>query len=134
MDTPHAVPLSISQAADCARVSPKTIRRWIAAGRLRARRVGRAYVVDPADLEGAVGKTRPEVVRGIPTHDQAVTMSASIFIELTECLDAQATELAALRLERDELADRLRTITHGDDTAPYSQHDAERQEPRNAQG
>jgi len=47
--------ISLTQAAESLDVNPRTIRRWIAAGRLPAYRVGpRLVKVDPADLAALV--------------------------------------------------------------------------------
>ena len=43
--------LSTSEAADAANVHPKTIRRWIAEGKLPSERAGREIRVRRADLE-----------------------------------------------------------------------------------
>jgi excisionase family DNA binding protein len=43
--------LTPKQAAEFAAVSEKTVLRDIAAGRLRARRIGARWRIDPADLE-----------------------------------------------------------------------------------
>ena len=43
--------LTIGDVADFARTSDKTVRRWIAAGDLRATRLGRLVRVHPDDLE-----------------------------------------------------------------------------------
>jgi excisionase family DNA binding protein len=49
---PRRALLTIQQAADEINNSPKSIRRWIAQGRLRAVRVGpRAIRIDRADLD-----------------------------------------------------------------------------------
>jgi hypothetical protein len=90
---------------------------------LRAARVGHAYVVNRADLERAVGNRRKVDGQAAPRRGRAVTMSAFMFVELTERLDAQAAELAALRLERDQLADRLRAITYREDAVTRSPHE-----------
>ena len=51
---------TIEQAAEYAAVDPATIRRWIAAGRLRAGKVGRTVRIDPADVRAAFGLTVPD--------------------------------------------------------------------------
>ncbi|WP_280472756.1 helix-turn-helix domain-containing protein [Nocardia cyriacigeorgica] len=43
--------LSVAAAADCCGVSTRTMRRWIAEGRLQAKRVGPRLVrIDPDEL------------------------------------------------------------------------------------
>lgn len=64
--TTHAL-LSVAKAAEILAVHPATIRRMIARGELRAKRVGRVWRVDPADLkperrELQGSSTRPERV------------------------------------------------------------------------
>ena len=44
--------LTVPEAARRADLDPETIRRWIRAGRLPARKVGAQYVIDDADLAG----------------------------------------------------------------------------------
>jgi excisionase family DNA binding protein len=43
--------LLIAEVAEEARVTTKTVRKWIAAGRLRAGRIGSVIRVDRAELE-----------------------------------------------------------------------------------
>jgi len=43
--------LSIAETADRLGVSPKTVRRQIAAGDLPAHRIGRRVLIDPRDLD-----------------------------------------------------------------------------------
>ena len=47
--------LTVPDAARLARRNPETIRRWIRAGKLRARKVGTQHVIEEADLEAALG-------------------------------------------------------------------------------
>src|SRR6266568_2932407 len=55
MDTSTSVPLSVAQAAAHAKVSTKTIRRWLTAGRLEASRgLDGAWLIDPAALDRAI--------------------------------------------------------------------------------
>jgi excisionase family DNA binding protein len=44
--------LTVPEAAKRARRDPETVRRWIRAGRLRARKVGTQHVIEEDDLEG----------------------------------------------------------------------------------
>nr|MBA3300012.1 helix-turn-helix domain-containing protein [Thermoleophilaceae bacterium] len=43
--------ITVPEAASRAGRDPETIRRWIRAGRLRARKIGTQHVIDEADLE-----------------------------------------------------------------------------------
>lgn len=46
--------LTVPQAARRAGRDPETIRRWIRAGKLRARKVGTQHVIEDADLEAVL--------------------------------------------------------------------------------
>lgn len=50
--------LSVLQAAERVRRDPETIRRWIRSGRLKASKVGRAHLIDEADLDAASTERR----------------------------------------------------------------------------
>ncbi|MGH3547963.1 MAG: helix-turn-helix domain-containing protein [Pseudonocardiaceae bacterium] len=56
-DTGASSPLTTTQAAQRARVSPRTITRAITAGHLPATRVGRAYLVSRADIDAYTRRT-----------------------------------------------------------------------------
>lgn len=62
-----AVPLydviTVPEAAVRAGRDAKTIRRWIRAGRLPARKVGTQHVIEEEDLDAALGEPRAE---GLP--------------------------------------------------------------------
>ena len=47
--------LTVPQAARRAGRDPETIRRWIRAGRLRARKVGTQHIIEPSDLDELLG-------------------------------------------------------------------------------
>lgn len=48
--------LTISDVAEECAVDPRTVRRWIASGQLRATRLGRRTVrIDPADVDSMLG-------------------------------------------------------------------------------
>lgn len=47
--------LTVPEAARRVGRNPETIRRWIRAGRLRARKVGTQHVIEESDLDAAVG-------------------------------------------------------------------------------
>jgi excisionase family DNA binding protein len=46
--------LTVPEAARRAGRNPETIRRWIRAGRLRARKIGTQHVIEEEDLEEAL--------------------------------------------------------------------------------
>ena len=48
--------LTVPEAARRAGRDPETIRRWIRAGRLRARKVGTQHVIEEEDLEAVIEK------------------------------------------------------------------------------
>ena len=50
--------LSVTEAGRRTGRDPETIRRWIRAGRLRARKVGNKHMIDEADLAAAVEEPR----------------------------------------------------------------------------
>lgn len=47
--------LTVPEAARRVGRNPETIRRWIRAGRLRARKVGTQHVIEEGDLEAVAG-------------------------------------------------------------------------------
>jgi len=57
--------ITVPEAASRAGRDPETIRRWIRAGRLRARKVGTQHVIEERDLEAALGEPRSE---GVPAR------------------------------------------------------------------
>ncbi|MBA3366107.1 MAG: helix-turn-helix domain-containing protein [Actinobacteria bacterium] len=74
--------LTVPEAAKQAERDPETIRRWIRAGRLRARKIGTQHVIEERDLEAILddggslavperwkqtgsGRPMPDVVRAI---------------------------------------------------------------------
>jgi len=52
--------LTVPEAARRAGRDPETIRRWIRAGKLRARKVGTQHVIEEGDLEAVL--ERPEML------------------------------------------------------------------------
>ena len=50
--------LTVPEAARRVGRDPETIRRWIRAGRLRARKVGTQHVIEEADLEAVLEEPR----------------------------------------------------------------------------
>jgi excisionase family DNA binding protein len=65
-DAGHAAPsdplslLTVSEIVQRLRVSKRTVRRWIAAGRLPVIRLGRAVRIRPADLAQVIASGLPE--------------------------------------------------------------------------
>lgn len=55
--------ITVPEAADRAGRDPETIRRWIRAGRLKARKIGTQHVIEEPDLDAALGEPRSE---GVP--------------------------------------------------------------------
>ncbi|MDQ3769207.1 MAG: helix-turn-helix domain-containing protein [Actinomycetota bacterium] len=55
--------ITVPEAAVRAGRNPETIRRWIRAGRLPARKVGTQHVIEEEDLDAALGETHAE---GLP--------------------------------------------------------------------
>jgi excisionase family DNA binding protein len=52
--------LTVPEAADRAGRDPETVRRWIRAGKLRARKVGTQHVIEERDLDDLIGETSTE--------------------------------------------------------------------------
>ncbi|MGI9146035.1 MAG: helix-turn-helix domain-containing protein [Chloroflexota bacterium] len=109
MDATTAVPLSVAQAASTAGVSTKTIRRWLASGRLEAGRgPDGTWLIDIDALE------RASITPGPSTDSPALHTGhgqvQSIVQELVRTIERQAGELAQVRLERDQLAGQLRAL------------------------
>lgn len=57
--------ITVPEAAARAGRDPETIRRWIRAGRLRARKIGTQHVIEEHELEAALGEPRSE---GVPVR------------------------------------------------------------------
>jgi excisionase family DNA binding protein len=88
-------------------VHPKTVRRWIASGRLRAVRRGRVYRIDPSDLapfmeqdgtedgehSGPSGQDAPGAP-GIPGMERPEVSGLIEALRLVEKLQQQNLELA----------------------------------------
>lgn len=79
--------LTVPEAARRAGRDPETIRRWIRAGRLRARKVGTQHVIEEADLASILGESEMLPLppawrltrsgRGMPNVVAALTRSRS---------------------------------------------------------
>lgn len=96
------VHLTVSQAAQRAGVSTKTIRRWLASGRLPSGRAGLAHVIDQADLERAMdpetwttSTDNVHVLSRAPGH----VPSTSIVQELLDRLERQGQRIGQLEAE-----------------------------------
>ena len=46
--------MTVKESSDALRVCPKTLRKWIANGTIKARRVGRAWLIPASVVEGRV--------------------------------------------------------------------------------
>lgn len=46
--------MTVREASDALRVSTKTIRKWIARGMLKARKIGRGWLIPASAVEGRV--------------------------------------------------------------------------------
>ena len=51
--------LTVPQAAERVGRDPETVRRWIRAGKLRARKVGTQHVIEERDLDDLVDEAGP---------------------------------------------------------------------------
>ncbi|MGI8633383.1 MAG: helix-turn-helix domain-containing protein [Solirubrobacterales bacterium] len=51
--------LTVPEAARRVGRDPETVRRWIRAGRLRARKVGTQHVIEESDLEAVADEPQP---------------------------------------------------------------------------
>ncbi len=50
--------LTVPEAAKRVRRDPETVRRWIRAGRLRARKIGTQHVIEEADLDALIDEPK----------------------------------------------------------------------------
>ena len=50
--------VSVRQAAEITGLHPETIREYLRAGRIKAQRIGRVYVIDERDLRRFMAKPR----------------------------------------------------------------------------
>ena len=50
--------LTVAQVAEILHRTPKTVRRWIKNGELPAYRIGRNFIIDPAELLNAIKKNK----------------------------------------------------------------------------
>lgn len=55
---------SVEEAAALLRVTPRTIREWIATGRLGASKSGRTFIILESDIEDYLKRTRYTPKRG----------------------------------------------------------------------
>lgn len=82
--------LTVPEAAKRAKRDPETVRRWIRAGKLRARKVGTQHVIDKGDLDELIGGHATSRATGIaatgpgPAHEvhesSAPYLAASMWI------------------------------------------------------
>jgi len=101
--------LSAGQAAAVLGVSERSVRRYIASGRLPAARVhgpkGVEYRIEPADVEALAGRAAALEARSVPVNegadmDSTVATHASAGLQTMQAvLEPLARELAAYRAE-----------------------------------
>ena len=93
--------LTVEEAAERLKLNPQTLRRWIRAGLLPARKIGRKeYRIDARDLEERVGGLSS---RGAARRTEAV----QALLALRERLQGRGISVAALLAEsREELEAR----------------------------
>jgi excisionase family DNA binding protein len=75
--------LTVPDAAKRAGRDPETIRRWIRAGKLRARKIGTQHVIDETDLEAVLDEDAemaplPDRWRYLETGEPMPNMVAAI--------------------------------------------------------
>jgi excisionase family DNA binding protein len=61
---PDKLVLSVNEAAHALSLSPWTVRAYIAAGRLKAVRIGRRVLVEPSELQRIIESGRKPDARG----------------------------------------------------------------------
>lgn len=62
--------MTVPEAAERVNRNPETIRRWIRAGKLRARKIGTQHVIEEADLDAVTDTER----RMLPVPESWKTM------------------------------------------------------------
>ena len=65
--------LSVREAASYLRVRPRTIRDWIAAGRIMARKVGKSYIIPEEEISRMVAGSRESAEAGTGADDKPAT-------------------------------------------------------------
>jgi excisionase family DNA binding protein len=95
LDKRHEV--SVREAARISRRSEETVRRWIWSGKLRARKLGNQYFIDPQDLAAVTGGY-------LQAAEPAVAYSPS---PLREDLDMHSQENKRWLMEVIALGDRV---------------------------
>jgi excisionase family DNA binding protein len=94
------VHLTVAQAAQRAGVSTKTIRRWLASGRLPSGRAGLAHVIDSDELDRAMatmGQSTDTV--HVPSGAPGRVPSMSIVQDLLDRLERQGQRIGQLEAE-----------------------------------
>lgn len=51
--------LSVKEAADYLKVQPRTVRQWIASGRLPASKVGKSYIITEEEIGKMIAAVQP---------------------------------------------------------------------------
>jgi len=101
------MPLTLQQAVGRSGKSEKTLRRWIASGRLVAHKVGEKaadpYLIKPADLDAAMGS---ETAREWQLEDQIYRLDSRVVMleaaveELQDLVESQTQIIEELQRQR----------------------------------
>ena len=68
--------LTVNEAAQFLKLKPRTIREWIAHGRLRAQKIGRAYVIPEAEVSRIISP--PATVKSQPGDPERAARIAAM--------------------------------------------------------
>lgn len=68
--------LTVDEVAAKLRVTPKTVRRWCAAGQLKALRAGRPWRITPADLDAFMQAQQGEPQKQSPKASGLVAFAS----------------------------------------------------------
>ena len=86
--------ITVNEAAHYFRVQPKTVRAWIASGKLAARKIGKSYRIASEEISRVMGNDQP-----IPEKPFDPERAARI-AALKEMLRASGITLEALEADR----------------------------------
>lgn len=96
---------SVEQVADMLRLHPKTLRRYITEGKLRASKLGKQYRISGHDLSVFVEQrdlTAPEAQSETPQHNVEVSAVVDISVHSREEGDGIESMLLAVLNSKDE--------------------------------